>query len=63
MGKHQRTIKYFQANDINYQIITVPHDILKKLSLIGKNLDELSLETVQMFLEDATKAGFKIKID
>ena len=26
-----------------------------------KNLDDLSLETVQMFLNDATKAGFKIK--
>ena len=56
-------INIFQANQINCQIITVPHDILKKISLIGKNLDELSLETVQMFLNDATKAGFKIKIN
>ena len=56
-------INIFQANEINCQIITVPHDILKKTSLIGKNLDDLSLETVQMFLNDATKAGFKIKID
>jgi len=56
-------LNIFQANKINCQIITVPHDILKKLSLIGKNLDELSLETVQMFLEDATKAEFKIKVD
>ena len=56
-------INIFQANQINCQIITVPHDILKKISLIGKNLDDLSLETVQMFLNDATKAGFKIKIN
>lgn len=55
-------INIFQANKINCHIITVPHDILKKTSLIGKNLDDLSLETVQMFLNDATKAGFKIKI-
>ena len=56
-------INIFQANEINCHIITVPHDILKKISLIGKNLDDLSLETVQMFLNDATKAGFKIKIN
>jgi len=56
-------INVFQANQINCQIITVPHDILKKISLIGKNLDDLSLETVQMFLNDATKAGYKIKIN
>ena len=56
-------INIFQANQINCQIITVPHDILKKISLIGKNLENLSLETVQMFLSDATKAGYKIKIN
>jgi transaldolase len=56
-------INIFQANQINCQIITVPHDILKKISLIGKNLDDLSLETVQMFLNDANKAGYKIKIN
>jgi transaldolase len=56
-------INIFQANKIGCQIITVPHDILKKISLVGKNLDDLSLETVQMFLDDATKAGFKIKIN
>ena len=56
-------INIFQANKINCQIITVPHDILKKTSLIEKNLDDLSLETVQMFLNDAIKAGFKIKIN
>ena len=56
-------INIFQANQINCQIITVPHDILKKISLIGKNLEDLSLETVQMFLSDATKAGYKIKIN
>ena len=56
-------INIFQANQINCQIITVPHDILKKISLFGKNLEDLSLETVQMFLTDATKAGYKIKIN
>jgi transaldolase len=59
----REAINIFQANQIGCQIITVPHDILKKISLIGKNLDDLSLETVQMFLDDATKAGYKIKIN
>ena len=56
-------INIFHANQLGCQIITVPHDILKKISLIGKDLDDLSLETVQMFLNDATKAGYKIKIN
>jgi transaldolase len=57
----REVINIFQANKIGCQIITVPYDILKKTSLIGKNLGELSLETVQGFLNDAIKAGFKIK--
>ncbi len=56
-------LNIFQANEIGCQVITVPHDILKKVSLIGKNLNDLSLETVQMFLKDAVKAGFKIDIN
>ncbi len=56
-------INIFQADKINCHIITVPHDILKKISLIGKDLNELSLETVQMFLTDATNAAFEIKIN
>ena len=56
-------LNIFQANDFICLLITVHNDILKKISLIGKYLDELSLETVQMFLDDATKAGYKIKID
>ena len=39
-------------------MITVTHDILKKLSLVGKELDEYSLDTVKMFHEDALKAGY-----
>ena len=54
-------INIFQANHVGCQIITVPHNILIKTSLIGKNLSELSLETVQGFLNDSIKAGFKIK--
>lgn len=49
-----------QANEINCHIITIPNSILGKLPGIGKNLEELSLETVNSFLQDAEKSGFKI---
>ena len=42
-------------------IITVPHEILKKLTGVGKDLKQSSLETVDMFYKDAKVSGFKIK--
>jgi transaldolase len=53
-------LNVFQANEIGCHIITVTNDILKKLSLVGKDLDEYSLETVKMFYDDARAAGFRI---
>ncbi len=50
----------FQADDIGCHIITVTHDILQKLDLVGKNLTEYSLETVQMFYRDGRKVGFSL---
>lgn len=50
-----------QASDIGCHIITVTHDILGKLGLLGKDLAQYSLETVQMFYKDATAAGYEIK--
>lgn len=54
-------LNIFQAEAAGCQIITVTNDILKKLSMIGKDLTELSLDTVKMFHQDASHAGFKIK--
>jgi transaldolase len=48
------------AELVGCHIITVTHDLLKKLSLFGKDLDEFSLETVKMFRSDAVKAGFQL---
>lgn len=53
-------LNIFQANEAGVQIITVANDILNKLSNVGKDLDEYSLETVKMFRNDAVKAGFTI---
>jgi len=36
------------------------HDVLAKLNLVGKDLDEYSLDTVKMFASDAGKAGSKL---
>ena len=54
-------LNIFQADAIGCHIITVTNDILKKLSLVGKDLGDYSLETVQMFYDDARKAGYKFQ--
>lgn len=53
-------LNIFQADEIGCHIITVTNDILKKLSLIGKDLEDFSLETVKMFHDDARQAGHRL---
>jgi transaldolase len=53
-------LNVFQADEIGCQIITATNDILKKLSLVGKDLTEYSRETVEMFRRDAVAAGYNI---
>ena len=55
LGEPARAAQYFQADAIGCHIITVTHDMLAKLSLVGKDLDEYSLETVKMFCDDARR--------
>ena len=52
----------YQAHEVGCQIITVTPDIISKLPLVGKNLDEYSLETSKAFFNDAVEAGFEINI-
>ena len=54
-------LNIFQADEIGCHIVTVTTDILKKLSLVGKDLDEYSLETVLMFYNDAVKSGYALE--
>lgn len=49
-----------QADQVGCHIITMTHDLLEKLSSLGKDLDQFSLETVQMFRRDAISAGFTL---
>ena len=53
-------LNIFQADEIGCQVITVTNDILKKLSLVGYDLDSYSLDTVKMFYTDAVAAGYKL---
>jgi transaldolase len=49
-----------QADQVGCHVITITHDLLKKLDLLGKDLLRYSLETVQMFCRDALGAGFTL---
>ena len=51
-------LNILQANKIGCHIITVTDELLKKIPLLGKDLQDYSLETVKMFRDDAVKAGF-----
>lgn len=53
-------LNIFQADAVGCHIITVTNDVLAKLSLVGKDLNAYSLETVEMFYRDATAAGYSI---
>lgn len=55
-------LNVIQADAIGCHIITVTPEILKKLSMAGKDLTELSLDTVKMFYEDARKAGYTLDV-
>lgn len=56
----REVLNIIQAENSGCQIITVPHAILDKLNWIGRDLDEVTLDTVKMFYNDAQSAGFTI---
>ena len=53
-------LNIFQADALGCHIITVTNDVLKKLDLVGKDLDDYSLDTVKMFYADAHNAGYQL---
>lgn len=53
-------LNLFQANDVGCHIITMTNDLLAKLGGTGKDLNQFSLETVQMFYRDASSAGYTL---
>ena len=53
-------LNIIQADKLKCDIITVPINMLSKMSNIGKNLETFSIETVKDFYNDARKANYKI---
>ena len=49
-----------QARQMGCHVITVTHDILRKLDMLGRDLTELSLDTVRMFHRDAELSGYSL---
>jgi len=56
----REVLNIVQADRAGCHIITVTHDLLAKLNLIGKDLAEFSLDTVRMFHNDAVSAGYSL---
>ena len=54
-------LNVFQADEIGCHVITVTHDVLNKLRLVGRDLNDYSLDTVKMFFTDAQSAGFRLR--
>ena len=49
-----------EAINCRCHIITVPNNIIEKIPTFGKDLYAFSLETVNMFREDALKSGYAL---
>ncbi len=56
----REVLNIFQADSIGCDVITLTDDLITKFSFIGKDLDQLSLETVRMFVKDAALSGYKL---
>jgi len=56
----RQALNIIEAEEVGCDIITITEDLLNKTSNFGKNLNKLSLETVNMFYKDAVQAGYKL---
>jgi transaldolase len=53
-------LNVLQAERSGCHIITVTHDLLRKLSGLGRDLAAVSLDTVTMFYDDAVQSGLSL---
>jgi transaldolase len=56
----REVLNVYQADQIGCDIITITPDLINKLKLRGKDIDDYSLETVKMFYRDAQEAGYTL---
>jgi transaldolase len=54
----REVLNIIEANEIGCDIITATNDIIAKLELLDKDLEQFSLDTVKMFYEDGQHAGY-----
>jgi transaldolase len=59
----REAFSYVKAELAGCDIITMTPDLIKKVRGFGKDLEQFSLETVQMFYNDAQSSGFKIDVN
>jgi transaldolase len=57
----REVLNIIQADAIGCHVITVTHDLLRKLSNLGRDLDDFSLGTVKMFHDDGQAAGYSLR--
>lgn len=58
----REVLNLFQAEEIGCHIITMTNDLIAKLALFGRDLDEYSRDTVKTFYQDARSAGYRIRV-
>jgi transaldolase len=56
----REALNIFQADESGTHIITATRDLIAKMKLAGRDLDEYSLDTVKTFYDDAQAAGYKL---
>ena len=56
----REVLNLFQADAVGCHVITMTHDLLRKLGSVGRDLDDFSLDTVRMFFNDAEAAGYTL---
>jgi len=49
------------ASEAGADIITLTPNLIEKMELFGKDLDQFAIETAAMFFEDALASGFKVE--
>ena len=58
MGEPREVLNVRQAESVGCHIITMTNELIRKLPNLGRDLDDLSLDTVRMFHRDAEESGF-----
>lgn len=53
-------LNFRQAEQVGCDVITMTPELWKRLDLLDKDLEQFSVETVQMFVSDAIDAGFNL---